>query len=234
MFKKVFNHENKFWRAMGKLADLVALNLLFLVCCLPVVTIGASASAFYSMLMKIAEETEPYILRGFFRAFKENFKKATIIWIIMFIIGAFLIFDIYLVTSAKDVFPTFFRYIIYAITFVYALMLSFVFALQAKFENTVGGTIKNSLLMGIGHFLPWGILIVIITYLPLLLFFIRLDFIFYTLPLLVLCGFGLIGYGNSKCFLKIFKRYMPEPEPEIESDPYEGFGIFPEVPDKSK
>lgn len=234
MFKKIFDHENKFWRAMSKLADLVGLNLLFILCSLPVITFGASASAFYSMLMKIAEETEPYIVRGFFKAFKENFKKATIIWVIMFLAGAFLVFDAYLVTTVKDVFPAFLRYIIYAITFVYALMLSFVFALQAKFENTVGGTIKNSLLMGIGHFIPWGITIVLVTYSPLLLFIIRLDFIFYTLPLLVLCGFGVIGYLNSKCFLKVFKRYMPEPEPEIVSDPYDGFGIFPEYTDKTE
>lgn len=215
MFKKIFDHENGFWRGMSKAADVVCLNLLFMICCLPIVTIGASAAAFYSNMMKLVQSEESYILRGFFDAFKENFKKATLIWLIMLFLGAFLIMDIYLVTSAGNTFPAAFRYVIYAITFVYALMLSFVFPLQARFENTVFGTIKNSLLMGIAHFLPWGVMIVVITYLPLALLFVRLDIIIFLFPLLLLCGFGLIAYINSKCFVRIFKKYIPE-EPEEE------------------
>lgn len=212
MFKKIFDHENGFWRGMSKVADIVGLNLLFMICCLPIITIGASASAFYSNMMKLVQDEETYIIHGFFSAFKENFKKATIIWLIMFFFGAFLALDIYLVTSAGDVFPAVFRYVIYAVTFIYALMLSFVFALQAKFENTVIGTIKNSLLMGIAHFLPWGIIIVVVTYLPFALLLVRLDILFFVLPLLFLLGFGVLAYINSKCFLRIFKRYIPEDE----------------------
>lgn len=214
MFKKIFDHENGFWRGMSKVADVVSLNLLFMICCIPIITIGASASAFYTNMMKLAQNEESYILRGFFGAFKENFKKATIIWLIMFFLGAFLILDAYLVTTASDVFPVVFRYVIYAIVFVYAMMLSFVFALQAKFENSVLGTIKNSFLMGIAHFLPWGIIIVLVTYLPFALLLVRLDIILFIFPLLLLCGFGLIAYINSKCFLRIFKKYIPEESDE--------------------
>lgn len=210
MFKRIFDHENGFWRGMSKVADVVCLNLLFMICCIPIITIGASASAFYANMMRLVQNEESYILRGFFGAFKENFKKATMIWIIMFFLGAFLILDIYLVTSAGNVFPAVFRYIIYAITFVYAMMLSFVFALQAKFENSVLNTIKNSLLMGIAHFLPWGIIIVLVTYLPFALLFVRLDILMFLFPLLMLCGFGLLAYINSNCFVRIFKKYIPE------------------------
>lgn len=210
MFKRIFDHENGFWRGMSKVADVVCLNLLFMICCIPIITIGASASAFYANMMRLVQNEESYILRGFFGAFKENFKKATMIWIIMFFLGAFLILDIYLVTSAGNVFPAVFRYIIYAITFVYAMTLSFAFALQAKFENSVLNTIKNSLLMGIAHFLPWGIIIVLVTYLPFALLFVRLDILMFLFPLLMLCGFGLLAYINSKCFVRIFKKYIPE------------------------
>lgn len=212
MFKKIFDHENGFWRGMSKVADAVCLNLLFMICCIPIITIGASASAFYYNMMKLAQDEESYIIRGFFKAFKENFKKATLIWIIMFLLGAFLFADCYLITKTIVGFPAFLRYVIYAITFVYSMMLSFVFALQAKFENSILGTIKNSLFMGIAHFIPWGIIIVLTTYLPLMLLFVRLDIILYIFPVLVACGYALIFYINSKCFLRIFKRYIPMEE----------------------
>lgn len=219
MFKKIFDHENGFWRGMSKVADAISLNLLFMLCCIPVITIGASASAFYYNMMKLTKDEESYIIRGFFKAFKENFKKATIIWLIMFFLGAFLLFDCYLVTKNGTIFPVFLRYVIYAITFVYALMLSFVFALQAKFENSIKGTIKNSLFMGIGHFLPWGIIIVLMTYLPIALLFVRLDIILYIFPLLFVGGFAFTAYINSKCFLRIFKHYMPkESEEELSEE----------------
>lgn len=221
MFKKIFDHENGFWRGMSKAADAISLNLLFMLCCIPVITIGASASAFYYNMMKLVKDEETYIIRGFFKAFKENFKKATIIWIIMFVLGAFLLFDCYLLTKNAAFFPSFLRYIIYAITFVYALMLSFVFALQARFENSVINTIKNSLFMGIGHFLPWGVIIVLVTYLPITLLFIRLDIILYIFPLLFVGVFAFTFYINSKCFLRIFKRYTPkEPEEDYLEETY--------------
>ena len=193
MFNKIFDSENGFWRGMSKVADIVALNLLFILCSIPVVTIGASASAFYTIMLKLAKNEESYIFKGFIQAFKENFKKSTIIWLIMFLVGAFALVDIYLVSNAGDTFPAAFRYIIYAISFVYFLMLSFVFALQAKFENSIIGTIKNSLLMGIAHFLPWGVLIVLVTYLPVLILLMRLDFVIYLIPLMLIIGFGLLG-----------------------------------------
>lgn len=214
MFNKIFDSENGFWRGMSKVADIVALNLLFILCSIPVVTIGASASAFYTIMLKLAKNEESYIFKGFIQAFKENFKKSTIIWLIMFLVGAFALVDIYLVSNAGDTFPAAFRYIIYAISFVYFLMLSFVFALQAKFENSIIGTIKNSLLMGIAHFLPWGVLIVLVTYLPVLILLMRLDFVIYLIPLMLIIGFGLLGYINSIFFNKIFKRYIPEEECE--------------------
>lgn len=212
MFKKIFDHENGFWRGMSKVADVVLLNVLFILCSIPIVTIGASATAFYTVMLQLTQNEESYITRGFFKAFKENFKKSTIIWLIMFLLGAFLILDVYLVTSTDEIFSVVFRYVIYAITFLYALMLSFVFPLQAKFENTILGTIKNSLLMGIAHFLPWGIIIAIVTYFPLLLLFARLDFILFLFPFLLIGGFGLIAYINSLCFNRIFKRYIPAEE----------------------
>ncbi|MGN1184899.1 MAG: DUF624 domain-containing protein, partial [Oliverpabstia sp.] len=73
----LFNPDNKFFTFMGKVADLMILNLLCIVCCLPIVTAGASITALYYVTLKIARNEETYIARGFFHSFKENFKQAT-------------------------------------------------------------------------------------------------------------------------------------------------------------
>ena len=66
----MFNIDGKFFGVLSRLADLVILNLLFLVCCIPVVTVGAAVTAMYSVTWKMAEEKEGYILKGFFKGGK--------------------------------------------------------------------------------------------------------------------------------------------------------------------
>ena len=80
--KKFFSDSNPLIRGLTKLADLMWLNALFIVTSLPIITIGASTAALYYETMRIVAGEESYITKDYFRAFKENFKKATIIWLI--------------------------------------------------------------------------------------------------------------------------------------------------------
>ena len=76
---RFFNMDNKFFVFMGRVADLLLLNFLCILCCIPVVTAGASITALYYVTLKMARDEESYIARSFFRSFKQNFKQATII-----------------------------------------------------------------------------------------------------------------------------------------------------------
>ena len=78
---QIFSMDNAFFRFMGRLTDLVWINILTLVCCLPVITAGAAISAMYKVLIKIAMENVGGLTRMYFGAFKNNFKQATKIWI---------------------------------------------------------------------------------------------------------------------------------------------------------
>ena len=80
---RFFNMDNKFFVFMGRVADLLLLNFLCILCCIPVVTAGASITALYYVTLKMARDEESYIARSFFRSFKQNFKQSTIINIIM-------------------------------------------------------------------------------------------------------------------------------------------------------
>ena len=77
----IFNMDGPVFRFLNKMADLCILNLIFLLCCLPIITIGASVTALYSVTLKMSRDQEGYIARSFFKAFKANFKQATSIWI---------------------------------------------------------------------------------------------------------------------------------------------------------
>lgn len=92
----LFSLDNKFFEVLGKITDIVILNLLCIILCLPIITIGASITATYSVTMKMIKDEETYIVKDFIKRFKENFKASTIIWSIMLIIGAVLAIDFYI------------------------------------------------------------------------------------------------------------------------------------------
>ncbi|MDZ4910646.1 DUF624 domain-containing protein, partial [Clostridium perfringens] len=92
----LFRYDNKFFEILGKITDIVILNLLCIISCLPIVTIGTSITAAYSVAIKMIKDEETYIVKEFIRSFKENFKTSTIVWTIMLIIGGVLLFDFYM------------------------------------------------------------------------------------------------------------------------------------------
>ena len=79
---KLFSMDGKFLNIFNRITDLVVLNLLWILCCLPIFTIGAATSALYQVTLQMAEDRESYIAQSFFHAFLENFKQATASWLI--------------------------------------------------------------------------------------------------------------------------------------------------------
>lgn len=92
----LFSINSPLWRFMDKALRLVWLNLLWLLCCLPIVTIGSATAALYSVTLKYVRDEESYLTRSFFKALKENFLPATLIWIIMTVCGIILGVDLVL------------------------------------------------------------------------------------------------------------------------------------------
>ena len=90
---KFFNYDSPIMQFLSRLTDLFILNFLFLICSIPIVTIGASATALYSVTLKMAKNEESYIFSSFFRAFKNNFRHSTISWMILLLAGIVLWMD---------------------------------------------------------------------------------------------------------------------------------------------
>ena len=93
---KLFNPESRFMEALSTISDLMILNLVTLVCCLPVITIGAALTGMHYVLLKMVRREEGYIVRSYFKSFKENFLQATIIWILFLLFLGIFFLDIYL------------------------------------------------------------------------------------------------------------------------------------------
>ena len=76
-----FNEDNFLYIFLMKVWDIVLMNLLFILCCIPIVTIGPSFSAMYTCTLKMRKGNHIGTLKTFFRAFKQNFKQSFIVWI---------------------------------------------------------------------------------------------------------------------------------------------------------
>ena len=202
---------------MSKVADLCILNIICVVCCIPVITAGASITAMYYVTLKMVRNEESYIVRSFFKSFKQNFKQATIINLIMLLIGVVLYVDLNVSKAMQGGAGQIFQVIFMAFVLIYFILFLYVYPVLARFYNTIKNTIKNALFMAVRH-LPYTVVMVLIAVCPLLLLLVKSYQIQSTLfVLFLLMGFALIAYCNSYFLAKIFDNYMPKEEAGQES-----------------
>lgn len=207
---KLFNLDNPVWVFIGKFADVFILNLLWFICCIPIFTIGASTTALYYVTLKLAKNEEGYIIKSFFKSFLDNFKQATGIWLIMLAAGAVLGVDYFFYlrqAAGKGTLQTVLYMVFIGVLFLYLMVLTYIFPMLSRFENSVKRTFKNALFMSIRH-LPWSILLVIIT---LGIAFLSVTYF----SVLLLLGYGLIAFINSYIFVHIFQNYMPKEQEDV-------------------
>ena len=207
----IFNPDNKFFSFMGRVADLMILNLLCIVCCIPVVTAGPAIAAMYYITLKMARNEESYVVKGFFHSFKQNLKQGIVIQIIMLLLGIVLAFDLYFcrMMSGQGAVYRIFSYIFVAALFVYAMLFLWIYPVLAKFFNTTRNLFRNSILMSIRH-LPYTLLMAVITLIPFAVFFVpnvRAQSLLFMV--LILFGISLEAFINGHFLVKIFDNYIP-------------------------
>ena len=209
---RLFNMDNKFFVFMGKIADLIILNLLCLVCCLPIVTAGASITAMFYVTLKMVRNEESYIVKSFFKSFKENFKQATIINLIMLVTALLLVLDLRIVNQLEGTVGQVLHVIFIAFMLLYLMIFLYIYPVLSKFYNSIRTTFVNAFLMSIRH-LPYTILMLVISAIPIAIWFIPNTSILSTiLMLFIMLGFATIAYCNSNFFVKIFDNYIPKEE----------------------
>ena len=198
---KIFDLDSPLINFLNKVADLMCLNILTMICCIPIITAGASLTAMHYMALKIVRNEECYITRGFFKSFKENFKQATIIWLILLLVVVILVGDVYIIMKSGIEFHMVLRVVIMAAAVLVAFTATFVFPVLAKFENSVKGTIKNAFLMSILQF-PKTITMIVLNILPAVLFI----YFFQMIPVIFLFGFSLPAFLGAFLYNKFFQK----------------------------
>ncbi len=190
-----------FFGFMNKLGDMFFLNLVFILTCIPVVTIGPALTALYTVTLKMAKGQEGYVVKSYFKAFKDNLKQGLPVGIVLEIALFVLIYDAKVLLYSEAVYgaPGFF--ITIAAVVLIVMMVHYLFPLMARYENKLSTTILNSIILAVSK-LPTTILLVALTAVPVVLV--------WTWPYMgiyVICiGVVLSAYFQSKLLNKLLDK----------------------------
>ena len=229
---KIFDLDSPLMNVLNKMADLMWLNILTLICCIPVITAGATLTSMHYVALKIVRNEESYITRSFFKSFKTNFRQATLIWLLLMLVAAILGGDYYIITKSGMQFSQVLVVLIMAAGVLVICTSLYVFPVLAKFDNTIMGTIRNAFIMSILQ-LPKTVVMFVMAFFPLIIYLVSLRLI----PIIFLFGFSLPAYASAMLYNKFFQKLedqlLSEQEPAPEISPEEDERVFHDELDES-
>ena len=204
-----FNPENKVMIFLSRITDYLILTFLWVLCSIPIFTIGASTTAMFYTSFKILDDEDSYITKCFFKSFKENFKQSTLLWLLAVAALAFLLLDFHFYSSLDEGTMRFIGLVVFGFLLVlFTITMLYLFPYVSRFYCTFKQSIKFSLLLGIRH-LPTTILLIVVDAV------IVFACLYYLILFMFLPGF--LCLANSFLLRRIFKIYMPERK-EISDD----------------
>lgn len=216
--KNLFHPENPVMQFLSRVGDLIIVNALFLLCCLPVVTAGAAQAALHRVTQSMVMEEDGGVVKPFFRAFRDNFKQATLGWLVVVLFLAGLVADwmlalSYLTGGALSVAR---GVCLVVATFVVALG-DYYFLLIARYENTIRQHTMNAVILTVAK-LPRTVLLVALTLLPLLIALVSMQTFVYTLVFWFMLGFACVSYLQASIMRPVFRQLEKTEEKEQEEN----------------
>lgn len=187
----LFNMNNPVWVFMGKLVDMAILTVLWAVCSLPVITIGASTTALYDVTLKLSENKEGYIISSFFHAFKRHFKQSTGIGLAAVFIGIFLLSDLYVYYHMESKIGVVLFTSFFILTILYVITVIYLFPLRSHYDDMSSKKLLAIAFMTALKNPGWTLLMVVSTA------SILAVGIFVMAPILIF-SIGLIAYIHAK------------------------------------
>lgn len=195
---------------LTKLANLMILNMVFLITCVPVVTIGAAWTAMYYVALKMVRDEEDSILKAYFHAFRQNFRQATVLWMGIAALCGVIVLDIRIVNGVEG--SALFNAIRIGIEILVLagfMVCRYLFPVLSRFESSLVNVVKNACVMAVCHF-PQTIVMTMFTAGCAGITFLNEYTLSIGIPLWLMMGFALTAFGNASILVKIFDRYIPQ------------------------
>lgn len=198
---------------LTKMSKMMGLNVLVILFSLPIFTAGAAFAAMHKVVRLIMDDEEYWIFLDFWKAFKENFKKATVIWLIYLPIFALLAYNISMLHSGQWLEATWLQIPLFVIGAAVLSSCNWALILQSYYENKPMATVRNSVVFGFAYFFA-SITNVAAMAVPVLLLYISL----YTVPVVGLFCFSGVGMLQATVYTRIFDKLEEEQAQAKEAD----------------
>ena len=206
LVKSIFNTDNLFMRICEKILDLVTVNLLFLLSCLPLVTIGIAKISLYETLFEIKGARRVKVTAMYMQAFRKNWKVGLKLGLLELLLVGISLFDLVLFWRQETMLFQMLKATCIGVIIFTSLLFLCIYPLAAKFEMTVKDLLQTGLIMVSLHFLWFFLMIALLAVIVFLLsssgFVLLLGF-----TLFVLVGFAALGFLQLPIMENIFNKY---------------------------
>lgn len=213
--EKFFNSDNAVMRTLSKIFDIGVLTFIYIIFCIPVVTIGAATTSLYYVSAKVLRHNRSYVWHEFWHGFKTNFLQSTIVWVITLIISILLIFNMQIVSATSQTGKG--GYLVgayWAILFIMLCISCYIYPFISRFGTKLSQILRLSLYCAFRHFLHTIVMIAILAALVVVVFFGMKT----NIVLLFLFAPGAASFLYTFPMEHIMKKYMPKEEPKYTED----------------
>ena len=207
----LFNYDNKLMTGLGKICDCMILSVLWCICSIPIITVGASTTALYYAVNKSVRHSRGYAYKEFFSAFKSNFKQSTIVWLINLALLLFGAYDCYILyqlwetmSGAKIIMA-----VIMALLLFLIMWMTYVYPYMARLALPTKALMKNCAIIAIANFF-WSLL--------LMLLFVVAAVAFVFVPMIGMFLPVIYMVLANRILEKVFRKYMSDEDIEAEEE----------------
>ena len=215
---KLFDLNSPFMRVLSRMADLVFVSILWVICCIPIITIGPATAAMYHVTLKLARKEDVHVISCFFQGFKNNFKQGVILNIIFLVVGTVIFLDYFIMSNAEGTAGMLTSTCFFVMGIWLLCIMFYAYPLQAQFYNPIRRTLKNAAILSMQKFRN-TVIVFLLNMLPVILLLVSVDtmkFVILTAPFWVALAPGLGAFLCAKRFVKLFDPYV-NPDKETES-----------------
>lgn len=205
--KSLFRLDSPILNFLSRMYDIAYLNLLCVLGCIPIITIGTSVAALYYCMLKISREKDCSLTKMFFHSYLQNMKQGITLTMIAVITGLFLYVDIQACKMMNGILSNVARIVLVILLMAWGMIISYAFPLLAQFDNAIKNTVKNAFIISLNNFSK-TIIIVCLNSIPFVLFFLLPHVFLMSVPIWLLFGIAAIAYINARFFVKIFDKYI--------------------------